>query len=58
MYRLSDLDSLGDHAMIWAVLDIGFAGKFLCCRGIAFGDEVLHDQIVDVSETSCQSSLR
>ena len=49
MYRVSYLYPLLDKAVIWLTVDIGFHGKLFGCGRIALGDQIVHDEVVDIS---------
>lgn len=47
--RSADFNPLLDGFNIRSQLDIGFHCEFLRSSGIAVGDEIIHDQIVDIT---------
>jgi hypothetical protein len=49
MYGILDLHTLFDVCDIFGRRDIGLDGKLLRGRGIAFVDQVVHDDGVDVT---------
>ena len=49
MYRLAYLDPFVDAAEIGFWLNIRFRCKLLCGGRVAFGDQIVHDQIVHIT---------
>lgn len=52
VYGSPNLDPFLNGLQIRFQLNIGFECEFLCSRRIAIGDEVVHNQVIDITKSS------
>ena len=57
MYRVPDLNPQQDVTLVWGLFDIGFHGEFFSRRGVAFVDQVIHYEVVDIPGGTLASEL-
>ena len=57
MYGIAYLNPQQDITLVWGLLNIGFHGEFFRRRGVAFIDQIVHDEVVDIAEGTLASEL-